>query len=55
MSEVFDAAQLWVDNKLVERMKGYAREWYNSPAGKKYHEDWHFAKSVVFYYSTLRI
>lgn len=37
MSESFDSAQLWVDKLLVERMKGYTRQWYNSLVGKKYH------------------
>lgn len=44
LSESFEAAQTWVDSQLIGKMKAYARMWYNTPAGEKYHQDWHFAK-----------
>lgn len=46
-SEIFESAHTWVETQLIDKMQAYAKLWYASEAGAKYHQDWHFAKCVL--------
>ena len=45
--EIFKCAHTWVETQLIYRMQAYAKLWYASEVGAKYHQDWYFAKCVL--------
>ena len=38
-SEIFESAHTWVEIQLIDKMQAYAKLWYTSEAGAKYHQD----------------
>ena len=48
MTEAFEEAQAWVDQKIVAKMKTFSEIWYQSPAGAAYYNEWHKNKYVLF-------
>lgn len=46
-SEIFESANTYVENQLINKMQAYTKLWYTSEAEAKYYKEWHFAKYIL--------
>lgn len=43
MTEAFEAAWDWAEAQTIQRLKGYAKSWFETPAGAKYKSEYEYA------------
>lgn len=44
--EIFESANIYIENQLINKIKAYTKLWYISEAGAKSYKEWYYSKYV---------